>query len=382
MNSTSTADASGLVLLCPGPVMLSPGVKAALAEGGIGHRDQRFSKILARLRRNCASVLGAGPEHSVVFVTGPATAGVEAACASLIPPGGTVIVPVNGTFGARIADIVRVQGLRCVPVDSGFGQPIDLARLEAAMLECRGAEFAAVAMTHHETSSGLLNPVGLVGALARRHGLRTFVDATSSAGVEDLDLVRDQVDVCITSSGKCMHAAPGIAIVAARRDLLAARASFPARSFALDLVRHHEQIEANSQTPFTPAVPLVVALDRAVTELLAQGVAARRAAYLRRRATIAARLRRLGLPYLRHAEGSEACSILTVAVPDPLRFDTFFHAVRERGYLVYGAKPPLAQRYFQVSVMGELSDADIAGFLVALEAVLADAGALRRAATA
>jgi len=382
MSPDAGAAGKELVLLCPGPVMLSPGVRAALSEGGIGHRDLRFSEIVARLRRNCASVLGAGAGHSVIFVTGPATAGVEAACASLVPPGGVVIVPVNGTFGARIVDILGVHAIRCIPIDFGFGRPIDLARLETAMLECRGAEFAAVAMTHHETSSGLLNPVAAVGALARRHGLRTFVDATSSAGVEDLDLVRDGIDVCITSSGKCLHAAPGIAIVAASRELLAARASFASRSFALDLVRHHEQLEKNSQTPFTPAVPLIVALDRAVIELLAQGVAARRATYLRRRAFLAAGLRRLGLPFLRHAEGGDACSILTIAVPDPMGFETFFRAMRERGFLIYGAKPPLAPRYFQVSVMGELSDADLSGFLVTLESVLAGAGALRRAATA
>ena len=292
-----------------------------------------------------------------------------------MPPGGVVIVPVNGTFGTRIVDILGVQGIRCVPVDFGFGQPIDLARVEAAMLECRGTGFAAVAMTHHETSSGLLNPVAAVGALARRHGLRTIVDATSSAGAEDLDLVRDWIDVCITSSGKCLHAAPGIAIVAVRRDLLAARAAFPPRSYALDLVRHHQQIEANSQTPFTPAVPLFVALDRAVSRTARAG-RRRRAA---RPTSGGARCWRPGCAgsacrSCSHAEGIDACSILTVAVPDALGFDAFFRAMRERGYLVYGAKPPLAPRYFQVSVMGELSDADLAGFLAALESVLARRG--------
>jgi 2-aminoethylphosphonate-pyruvate transaminase len=376
MSPAATVDGAELVLLCPGPVMLSPAVKAAMTEGGIGHRDERFSRILARLRAGCASVLGADDEYSVMFVTGPATAGVEAACASLIPAGALVVVPVNGTFGQRIVDILAVHGIRCVPIDFGFGQPVDVARVEAAMLECRGAAgFSAVAMIHHETSCGLLNPVAAVGALARRHGFRTIVDATSSAGAEDLDLVRDGVDVCITSSGKCLHAPPGIAIVAARRDLLAARLPIPPRSYALDLVRHHLQIEANSQTPFTPAVPLVVALDRAVQELLAQGVAARRANYQRRRALVATGLRRLGLALLPHGEGREACSILTVAVPEQIGFDALFRAIRQRGYLVYATKPPLAPRYFQVSVMGELSDADIAGFLGVLESVLAGAAA-------
>jgi 2-aminoethylphosphonate-pyruvate transaminase len=374
MMPEAAGDSAELVLLCPGPVMLSPGVKAALTGGGFGHRDERFSRILSRLRGNCARVLGAGEDYSVMFVTGPATAGIEAACASLIPPGSAVIVPVNGTFSQRIADILAVHGIRCIAIDCGFGQPVDLATVEQAMIECRGASgFVAVAMTHHETSAGLLNPVAAVGALARRHGVRTFVDATSSAGAEDLDLARDHVDVCITASGKCLHSAPGIAIVAARRELLAARASAEPRSYALDLVRHHRQIEANSQTPFTPAVPLIIALDRAVEELLAVGVATRRAQYLRRRAYLEAGLRRLGLSLLRHPAGSAACSILTVAVPETVGFDALFREVRKRGYLVYGAKPPLDRRYFQVGVMGELSDEDLAGFLAALESVLAGA---------
>jgi 2-aminoethylphosphonate-pyruvate transaminase len=374
MTRSPAGDGAELVLLCPGPVMLSPGVKAALTSDGFGHRDERFSRILARLRGNVARVLGAGEDHSVVFVTGPATAGIEAACASLMPPDAVVIVPVNGTFSQRIVDILAVHKIRCVALDCGFGQPMDLARVEQAMIECREtAGFVAIAMTHHETSAGLLNPVSAVGALARRHGVRTFIDATSSAGAEDLDLVRDHVDVCITASGKCLHAAPGIAIVAARRELLAARASAEPRSYALDLVRHHRQIEANSQTPFTPAVPLVIALDRAVEELLQQGVATRRALYLRRRAFLEAGLRRLGLSLLRHPDGSAACSILTVALPEAMVFEELFRAVRKHGYLVYGAKPPLDQRYFQVGVMGELSDEDLAGFLAVLESVLAGA---------
>jgi 2-aminoethylphosphonate-pyruvate transaminase len=271
-------------------------------------------------------------------------------------------------------DILAVHRIRCIVLDCGFGQPVDLGRVEQAMIESRRASgFVAVAMTHHETSAGLLNPVAAVGALARRHGVRTFVDATSSAGAEDLDLVRDNVDVCVTASGKCLHAAPGIAIVAAHRDLLAARASDQPRSYVLDLLRYHRQIEANSQTPFTPAVPLVVALDRAVEELLAIGVATRRAQYLRRRAFLEVGLRRLGLSLLRHPEGSAACSILTVALPEAMGFEELFRAVRKRGYLVYGAKPPLDQRYFQVGVMGELSDEELAGFLVVLESVLAGA---------
>jgi len=159
----------------------------------------------------------------VLFITGPATAGIEAACASLFPEGGTVVVPVNGTFGERILQILQVHGVPCVPVDFGFGQPFDLARIESALATSGAARIAAVAMTHHETSCGLVNPVAAVCEIAKRHGLRTFVDATSSAGAEDLHVTRDLIDVCVTSSGKCLHGAPGIALVCVRRDWLAER---------------------------------------------------------------------------------------------------------------------------------------------------------------
>jgi 2-aminoethylphosphonate-pyruvate transaminase len=383
MTSGTVPRARAEVLLCPGPVMLSPGVKAALARCEIGHRDARFSELVARLRRNCGLVLGANEGHSVVFITGPATAAIEAACVSLLPPDASVIVPMNGTFGARIAEILKVDDVPCTPIDFGFGKPFDLARIEAALADPRHAGFpAALAMTHHETSAGLINPVAEVCALARRNGLRTLVDATSSAGAEDLDVTRDGIDVCITSSGKCLHAPPGIAVACVRRDMLAARVGAAPRSYSLDLLRHHDQLEANSQTPFTPAVPLFVALDRAVEELLEEGVAERHRSYLRRRAFLAAGLRRLGLPLLRLPAGTEACSILTVGVPPPLDLDALYWSMCEQGYVIYRAKAPLAPDYFQLGVMGELSEADLSGFLEGLESLLFRPAGRCRAVTA
>jgi 2-aminoethylphosphonate-pyruvate transaminase len=122
MTSRTVARGKAQVLLCPGPVMLSPGVKAALAQCEIGHRDARFSELVARLRRNCGLDLGANEGHSVIFITGSATAAIEAACVSLLPPDAPVIIPVNGTFGARIVEILKVHGVPWIPIDFGFGE--------------------------------------------------------------------------------------------------------------------------------------------------------------------------------------------------------------------------------------------------------------------
>ena len=359
------------ILLCPGPVMLSPGVKAALAQCEIGHRDTVFSDLLARLRTNCRQIFGSGDEHSIVFIGGPATSAIESVCASLIAPDASVIVPVNGTFGARIVEILKAQRIRHTPIDFGFGQPFELGRIETFARAEKSRGPVVVAMTHHETSAGLLNPVSAIGEIARRLDLMLIVDATSSAGVEDLDVTRDGIAACITTSGKCLHGPPGLSLVCARRDLLDATRAMPPRTYSLDLQRFHAQIERNGQTPFTAPVPLVVALDRAVAELLEGGVKERHRVYSHRRAMLAAGVRRLGLPLFQLPPGSESASILTVGVPPELSFDALYAAVKERGFLIYGCKAPLAPHYFQVAVMGDLSDDDLARFLEVLRSLTA-----------
>lgn len=369
------------ILLCPGPVMLSPAVRAAMADCAIGHRDVRFSQLMQRLRSNCRHVFRSGNEHSIVFIGGPATAAIESVCASLLARDAHVLVPVNGTFGARIAAILEVHGISHTVLDFGFGQAFDPQRIEAALLAAKDRPYTVLATTHHETSAGLLNPVSALGALGRRHGLRYIVDATSSAGVEDLDVTRDGIDACITASGKCLHGAPGVGLVCVRRDWLDEPA--PTRSYSLDLRRFHAQMEANGQTPFTPPVPLLAALDRAIEELVAAGGAeGRRRVYARRRSLLAAGFRRLGLSLLPLPEGDEAHSILTVTVPERVGFDALYTAMKDRGYVIYACKAPLGPRYFQVAVMGDLRDADLSGFMDALGSLLDEASARYAAASA
>ncbi len=369
------------ILLCPGPVMLSPAVRAAMADCAIGHRDVRFSQLMQRLRSNCRHVFRSGNEHSIVFIGGPATAAIESVCASLLAGDAHVLVPVNGTFGARIAAILEVHGISHTVLDFGFGQAFDPQRIEAALLAAKDLPYTVLATTHHETSAGLLNPVSALGALARRHGLRYIVDATSSAGVEDLDVTRDGIDACITASGKCLHGAPGVGLVCVRRDWLDEPA--PTRSYSLDLRRFHAQMEANGQTPFTPPVPLLAALDRAIEELVAAGGAeGRRRVYARRRSLLAAGFRRLGLSLLPLPQGEEAHSILTVTVPERVGFDALYTAMKDRGYVIYACKAPLGPRYFQVAVMGDLRDADLSGFMDALGSLLDEASARYAAASA
>lgn len=369
MRAASTAWLNNEILLCPGPVMLSTGVKAALSRCEIGHRDTRFSELLARLRHNSRQVFRSGDQHSILFLGGSATSAIEAVFESLLPTDARVLVPVNGSFGARLVEMLKVHQIPHLPVDFGFGSAVDPERIEAIIAAEREQPFTAVAMTHNETSAGVLNPVAAVSAIARQYDLKLIVDATSSAGVEDLDVTRDGIDACITASGKCLHGPPGLGLVCVRRDFLEQARSFAPRSFSRDLHRHHDQLEFNGQTPFTPSVPMFLALDRAIEELLAAGIEERRRVYWQRREILAEGMAKLGLPLFQVPPGLEAASIMTVAVPEAFSFESFYAAVKGRGFLVYGCKPPLAPHYFQVSVMGELEEADLHSFLKVMRAL-------------
>lgn len=363
------------VLLTPGPLMLSPGVKQALCACEISHRGPRFAKLLRRLARNCRTLLCASG-HRIAFLSVSATLGIEAALTSVLPPDARVLVLVNGTFGARLGKILASHGMHAVTLESGFGKAIDLRRVERA-LAAGGRPWDLLAMAHHETSAGILNPVAAAGRLAKRHGVPFFVDATSSAGAEELDLGRDCVDVCVTSSGKCLHGAPGLAVVCVVPGLLA-KSTGAAPPFGLDVRLHVEYLDRLSQTPFTPSVPLFTALDRAVEELLAEGIPGRRRRYLRRRRAVVAGAGRLGLLPLPLPRGAAASSLVTLALPRGISYDVYSAGLRARGFVVYGCKPPLRESHFQVAVMGELSDDDVSGFVEALGDVHKEVAAARR----
>ena len=356
------------LLLTPGPVELSPGVRDALAECEISHRGPGFSELLRRLARNCRELLGARG-HRIAFISGSSTCGLEAGLTSTVPRGGRVLVLVNGTFGARLGEILDCHGIGHATLDFGFATGFSLRRVAAVLADTSNGPWHTVAMAHHETSSGILNPVAAVGRLARRRGVRFFVDATSSAGAEDLDLARDGVDVCVTASGKCLHGAPGVGIVCAAADLLCGNTN-AASTFYLDLRRYVDYLERAGQTPFTPSVPLFTALDRAVEELRVEGVAGRRRRYRRRRRQIVAGAARLGLLPLSLPRGTSAASLVMLELPRGTTFAALSGRLLTSGFVVYGCKPPYAERYFQVAVMGEFPDAQVAGFLDALGSAL------------
>jgi 2-aminoethylphosphonate-pyruvate transaminase len=242
-----------------------------------------------------------------------------------------------------------------------WGEPIVLEQVQG-MLD-GDPRIKALAMVHHETSVGLVNPVNEVGRLLAPRHVRYFVDIVSSLGAEEFDMVRSRASVAIGSANKCLHGVAGTAFVLVRREVWDETANVRPRSMYLDLRRYRAALRENGQTPFTPAVPAVAALEAALHELEDEGgVAARRAHYQALNARLRAGLLGLGLK-LRNAGPNSAVSLTLAQLPPGLTFDAFYNDLRARGFLVYRGKGPVSHDAFLVANMGHLDIATIDRFL-------------------
>ena len=361
-------DQPGHVLLNPGPVMTSARVKAALVHHDVCHRDQDYSGVVRRLQDKLRPVFRASNDHDILLLTGSGTAGMEMAISSTVAPGKKLMVISNGAFGERLGEIADLHGIPKVLVRCAWGElprPDDVARALDA-----DPDIDAVAMIHHETSVGILNPVGAVGAICRDRGVVLIADAVSALGAEDVDVVRDNVGICLSSANKCLHSVSGVSFLCVAPEVWPRVAAVPPRVYYLDMKRYRRVQRDIWQTPFTPAVSAFFALEAALDELGEQGgVPARRDVYRKRNLRIRRVFTDLGFTSFTNT-GRESQTISTLRLPDFLAVDTLYQRVRDRGFIIYKCKAALADRHMQIANMGELSDATIDSFLTVVTEVV------------
>jgi 2-aminoethylphosphonate-pyruvate transaminase len=367
--SHSPATGNQPVLLNPGPVNVSPRVRQALLGPDLCHREPEFAAVVQSVRARLVRCFGGPAAYGAVALTGSGTLAVEAMISSGVGSG-TLLVVNNGVYGQRIADMAAAHGIPARVIESSWVAPLDVGRLE----ECLRADPAieAIAVVHHETTTGLLNPVAEIGALGRRHGKRLLVDGVSSLAGDGIDLERDGVDLIAGTANKCLQGLPGICFVLARRDTLAALAAVPPRSVYLHLPSHFAAQERGSML-FTMAVQAAYACDAALAELEEETVAGRVARYRGAAELLRAGFAALGLECIVPA-GHRSNSLTALRLPPDLAYARLHAELKARGFVIYEGQARLQSEIFRVANMGHLTRADFTRFLEALSDILQGAG--------
>lgn len=362
------------VLLNPGPANTTPAVRQALVTPDLCHREPEFFEVMRSCRERLTRLAGGGPDWTAVLFTGSGTAAVEAAILAAVPRERSLLIVDNGVYGDRMTRIARAHAIPAHVLGYDIFTPVPPADVDAAL--AAHPEVSHVALVHHETTTGLLNPVAEVAAIAARHGRRVIVDAMSSLFGEPLDL-GGAVDFVMASANKCLGGIPGISFVLARRGALEAAAGAPPRSVYLDLVNHYRTQEADN-TPFTPAVQVLHAMRQALVELEAEGVRRRIARYAENARVLRDGMTRLGFSIL-VPEAARSNILTTFRLPDGIAYDALHDTLKRRGYIIYAGQGDLRTYAFRVSNMGTLGPEDMRGVVGAFASALEELGVPARA---
>ncbi|HMF37872.1 MAG TPA: 2-aminoethylphosphonate--pyruvate transaminase [Isosphaeraceae bacterium] len=364
------------ILLNPGPATTTDTVKQALVVPDICPREQEFGALVGAVRRKLVEVVNGARTHMAVLFAASGTGAVEAVISSVVGPGDRILIHSNGAYGRRMIEIGRVflAPDQVVVVEQPFGTYPDVARLEE--LIDRTPRLTHLALVHHETTTGMLNPAHRLVEITRRRGVLLILDAMSSYAGVPMDLQQTPYDFVVSSANKCLQGMPGISFVIANRQCLESSADHPARNYYFNLWRQHQCLERSGQMPFTPPVQVLYALNRALDEYFEETGARRRARYTASWEALVAGLRALHLELLLPLE--QHSRILT-AVLEPSHpnysFQTMHDELYARGFTIYpGIIPDL--RTFRLANLGAIDRTDIEAFLEVLRTYLDEHGIL------
>ena len=155
------------VLLNPGPVNVTERVRQALLNPDLCHREKEFSDLMQSIRSKLVRAFGIQNDFDAVLTTGSGTAALEMAVSSCLGEGQTILVIRNGVYGDRIAAMAEAYGFNIQCLDTPWGEPPILDDIEQALE--RDPNIEVVALVHHETTTGLLNPVHEIGELVQKY---------------------------------------------------------------------------------------------------------------------------------------------------------------------------------------------------------------------
>lgn len=367
---TAAADAAPApfgTFFLPGPTEVRREVLEAMLQPMIPHRGAAFEALFARLQAGLRAVFRTARP---VFVSSSSATGLMEAAVRCAPPG-DVLALVNGAFSERFAHVARACGRTTRVVSAPWGAVVPLDAVEEAL---RTHRYAAVTVVHSETSTGALTDVRTVTALTRAHGALCLVDSVTGVGGVPLECDAWELDFVLTGSQKALAVPPGLAFATASAEYMRHASAAPARGVYFDLAefaRHGEQ----QQTPNTPALSLLYALDRQLERIAATGgVEARWAAHAAMAGATWAWSERLAerLPEVRivAAPDERSWTVSALTLPPGVTSRAVVAAVAERGYVIGGGYGELRETTFRIGHMGDHTVATLAGCLAACEAAL------------
>ncbi|HSQ59830.1 MAG TPA: alanine--glyoxylate aminotransferase family protein [Acidobacteriota bacterium] len=355
------------MLFTPGPTEIPAEVLASQSQPIIHHRTDEYRKIFLEQTRLLQEHLGS--TQPVLTLAASGSGAMEAALVNLLSPGDEIIAVEGGKFGERWGKIAEAYGVTVHRLTVAYGRVATPEEVESAIAAHPKAK--ALFVTHSETSTGALFPVHDIAKIARARGLLTIADTVTSFGVYDLRFDASDLDGVVWGSQKGMMIPPGLGYVCYGPRAWAAAEKARLPKFYFNLTKARTSLE-KGDTPFTPAISLVIAAHTALSMMAAEGRENVFARHARNAEASRTAVAALGLPLFAEVPTN---AVTAIGVPAGIDGGAVVKTMEKRyGVKIAGGQDSLKGKIFRLGHIGNYDAGDILRLVGAFESALSDHG--------
>lgn len=345
------------IVMMVGPTAVPERVLKAMNRNSISHRSEEYCKIHERVVKGLQKLFGT--ENEVFILTSSGTGAMEAAIQNCFSPGDHVVIPVIGTFSEQFAKMAEAYQLKVTRVEFELGEAAQVDRVMEYVRE----DTKGIFVIHNESSTGVTNDLESFGKALEGRDALLITDSVSGAGGLEMKMDEWKIDIVLSGSQKALMVPAGLSFISLSQKAWKATESSKLPKYYFDLKKAREFQKIN-QTPNTPAVYNVFAVEEALNMIFEEGLENVYRRHIDNTNQIIEGVRNLG--YDIFPKDDKYASKTLTAVYAPGKAKKIVKGLKEQGVIVNTGLFPIEEDVFRVGVMGYVYKDDVEGFLEAL----------------
>ncbi|MBU1727591.1 MAG: alanine--glyoxylate aminotransferase family protein [Candidatus Omnitrophica bacterium] len=355
-------------LLTPGPTPLPPKVSEAMSRPIIHHRTPQFQAILKEATEGLKYVFQT--KNDVFILASSGTGAMEASVINLLSPGDTALSVQGGKFGERWAELCKPYGINAEIIDVEWGKAVSPLEIEKRLKA--NPKIKVVFTTLCETSTGVVNDIKAIGEVVNKTEAVLVVDAISGLGAIDLKTDEWFCDVVVSGSQKGLMLPPGLGFISVSPKAFKLIEASKSPRYYFDLRKAKKAID-KTDTPFTPAITLIIALNEALAMIKEDGLEKVFARHKKMADATRVAVQALGLGLFAPTAASDV--VTAAKVPQGLDGEKLVKTMRDTyGVTIAGGQGEMKGKLIRIAHMGFIEEFDIIAGISCLEKVLAQMG--------
>ncbi len=348
-------------LFIPGPTEVREEVLEVQRKWMIGHREKDFSELYERIINKLRKVFNT--KNEIMVFTSSATGVMEGSVRNLIND--KLLSTICGAFSKRWAEIAERCGKKVEKIEVEWGKAIKPEMVEK---ELKKENYEAILITHNETSTGITNPLKEISEVVKNVSPDTLilVDAVSSLAGIKIDIDEWGIDCIFASVQKCFALPPGLTVCIISEKALKKAEKVKGRGYYFDFLLMKKYFDERKQTPATPAISLLYALDYQLNRMLEEGMEQR----FRRHKEMAEKVRNWALNKgfeLFPEKGYESNTVTVIKNNKNIDVPGLINNLKHRGFTIANGYGKLKNITFRIGHMGDLTVAEIEELLKNIE---------------